>query len=293
MESLERLRRARHRGSGDPELEARYRAAVVRRYGGEARALLSSLSAWRGATPAARDAAGLSVARALGVRWRRLGEARRCSAMTAPITDRFVHRPTGVVMALIPGGWASIGSAEGGAYERPEHRRRLRPFLIAEAPLCAELWSGSSGPAGGEPATDFCWYEAKVWLTRIGDGLRLPREHEWEYACGGSELQRDVWSRDRGAAAKRSWIDRAGCRNGFGLLETLGNVWEICEDRLLDYRTGEPRSEDRPYRFRVARGGSWREPHERCTASARREVSARCRASDIGARFARSLPEAL
>src|SRR6185295_3928433 len=130
-------------------------------------------------------------------------------------------------------------------------------------------------------------------------GWRLPTEAEWEYACraGTKEMtysgpieilgERNVPVRDSSAwdgdnsdmeydlaeAGDSSvWKEKqftfrwAGTRrvkmkasNAWGLYDTLGNVYEWCEDRFGPYKPGSSTDTRGPSKgsYRVSRGGSW------------------------------------
>lgn len=117
------------------------------------------------------------------------------------------------------------------------------------------------------------------------DGYRLPSEAEWEYACRAGttgprygELDEIAWyransdERPHGVGGKRP--------NGWGLYDTLGNVWEWCWD-IYDAEVYGP--------YRVLRGGGWFDEHWSCRASVRRRSHPTLRIDDVGFRVARSV----
>jgi len=105
------------------------------------------------------------------------------------------------------------------------------------------------------PVESVSWEEAVAFCEKLSDahGLtgsdryRLPTEAEWEWAASGGIRE------DRGVTDDTGWYyDNSGGQthpvgekkaNGFGLHDTLGNVWEWTESECGSNR--------------VIRGGSW------------------------------------
>lgn len=146
------------------------------------------------------------------------------------------------------------------------------------------------------PVTMVSWEDSDSFCTKTG--LRLPTEAEWEYACrAGTRTSsygnlRDVaWHfLDYEQGRLRSGSPCAvGTRaaNGFGLFDTLGNVYEWVADNYGPYcdalqrdPIGPPSGEYKVFRG----GGDW---ELSCRASARFEQSATYKHA-IGLRVARS-----
>ena len=91
-----------------------------------------------------------------------------------------------------------------------------------------------SEQAGLTPAYHFHGEEEVEWL-RDADGFRLPTEAEWEYLCrAGStsarygELDKVAWFGDNSNGETHPVGQKEP--NAWGLLDTLGNVWEWCVD---------------------------------------------------------------
>jgi formylglycine-generating enzyme required for sulfatase activity len=78
-----------------------------------------------------------------------------------------------------------------------------------------------------------------------GEGYRLPREAEWEYACRAGATTRWTFGEDQQDLTQSAWISsNSGGRtqrvgelpaNPFGLYDLYGNVWEWCWDWHGEY----------------------------------------------------------
>ncbi len=123
--------------------------------------------------------------------------------------------------------------------------------------------------------------DAVIWRAEAA-GYRLPTEAEWEYACraGTSGPQ-------YGPLADVAWTALDGVDhpqdvgsktpNGFGVHDTLGNVWEWCWDWLDPARYGD---------YHVFRGGGFADRAWSVRASARRGGAPGMSHPDVGFRVA-------
>lgn len=164
------------------------------------------------------------------------------------------------------------------------------------------------GEGDSYPMYYVSWEEAKDFIQRLNalnDGYvyRLPTEAEWEYGCragttgdyagdldlmawygnnsGNSYIDaRSIWQSDRANYSKR--IDNNENRthvvgtkqaNGFGLYDMHGNVWAWCEDSYHSTYDGAPSDGSAwlsdEQKFRILRGGSWREDTSSVRSSSR------------------------
>jgi formylglycine-generating enzyme required for sulfatase activity len=114
-----------------------------------------------------------------------------------------------------------------------------------------------------EPAYDLGEKEANTNYS--SNGYRLPTEAEWEYCCraGSSDERYGVineiaWYSGNSDGTSHQVATKLP--NAFGLYDTLGNVWEWCNDW---YQRRYPKDQQVNYRGpdsgfeRVLRGGSW------------------------------------
>ncbi|MEZ5477762.1 MAG: SUMF1/EgtB/PvdO family nonheme iron enzyme [Thiolinea sp.] len=136
------------------------------------------------------------------------------------------------------------------------------------------------------PVVCVSWEDAQAfirWLQGVtGGSYDLPSELQWEYAArGGNDQQAHAWGQARNEACayanladqlfRQTYPDlkSADCKdgyvysapvrqfrkNGFGLFDMHGNVWEWTRDIYKDsYST-----QAKPTQQRVVRGGSWDE----------------------------------
>jgi formylglycine-generating enzyme required for sulfatase activity len=131
----------------------------------------------------------------------------------------------------------------------------------------------------GYPAISMTQHAANKyaeWLSaRTGEFYRLPTEAEWEYACraggaGPPKLDEVAWY----AANSKGQYQKVATKkpNAWGLFDMLGNVMEWTLDQYAPYKAGDQVSPwvvaDKPYPHAV-RGGSWNDPADALTCTAR------------------------
>lgn len=116
------------------------------------------------------------------------------------------------------------------------------------------------------PRETVTWYEAMAfcaWLThRLGYGVTLPTEVQWEKAARGTDGWIFPWGQGWRAGVANIWwsgINRTstvgifpqGC-SPYGVIDLIGNVGEWCLNHLSPERTQREGDESR-----AVRGGSW------------------------------------
>jgi len=123
------------------------------------------------------------------------------------------------------------------------------------------------------PVEQVSWNTIQGFLGQTG--MRLPTEAEWEYACrAGTTTPFYNGSTDDNTLTTLAWFYYNTCvggtdcgtrpvatklPNGFGLYDTLGNVWEWVNDWYGSYSAGAQTNPQGPSSgsYRVLRGGSW------------------------------------
>jgi len=154
---------------------------------------------------------------------------------------------------------------------------------LAKQEAKAGLESPNALLTSRNPVETVSWDDCQKFCAAIGH--RLPTEAEWEYACRAG-----VRKPRYGKVAEIAWFNEDFTNNpakttqpvgkklpnALGFYDTLGNVWEWCNDYFQgDYYKEcidgvvDPKGPSRGFRGRVLRGGSWIDPTGHCRGSAR------------------------
>lgn len=176
------------------------------------------------------------------------------------------------------------------------------------------------------PVETVNWTDCRQFMLRLNDDVlgldpRFPTEEEWEYACragtttatwvgdveqvdthfvqwleniawyqGNSFYDNIKWqSRDDNKFRQGTHPVREKSPNSWGLYDILGNVYEYCSDKHVDYLDKiRGIANDEGAMLRNVRGGSWRSRPRYVRAANRGEHPIAMGANDLGFRLARS-----
>ena len=247
-------------------------------------------------------------------------------AEEGPFHDVTIPKPVAIgVHEVTRGEWASFISDTGyftddscETYENGEWKDRS-----------GRDWrSPGHAQTDAHPVVCVSWEDAREyvdWLSgKSGKEYRLLSESEWEYAARGGTSTPHHWPRhwgyslsdtceyanvaDRSMANERSAQSVHSCHdgavyttdvgsyseNGYGLYDTMGNVWEWVEDCWHDDYRGAPNdgsawSVGDNCDQRVIRGGSWYSAPEYARSSNRVSAGTEYRGDSVGFRVARTL----
>jgi len=202
--------------------------------------------------------------------------------------------PGGKVAMVLRDGWFEVDRFFMAVY--PTTFAQFRSFLAASNGFDERiLWNGLIHECRDDawntglpnhPVTNCSWHDAMAycrWLSaRLGIGIRLPNEWEWQWAAESTRLvdyrpfeQTYPWGPDwrdglantdesgiQGTTAVGMYPHGASAQ---GVCDLAGNVWELS---LNDYK--DPRAAGLPRRGCLgSRGGSWRDNQDRARATDR------------------------
>jgi formylglycine-generating enzyme required for sulfatase activity len=213
----------------------------------------------------------------------------RAAIVASGLAWRVRDNSSNIEMLLVPPGTFMMGcspnDSECGEQERPAHQVTLtNAFYMGKTEVTQAQWTLKMGynpslfqglsDSPSRPVEQVSWNMIQGF--NAGTGLRLPTEAEWEFACrAGTTTAR------YGAVNDVAWhIENPGTQthavatklpNAFGLYDTLGNVFEWCQDWLGPYSSGSVTNPAGPTigSYRLLRGGSWLQSAATCRASYR------------------------
>ncbi len=217
--------------------------------------------------------------------------------------------PTLGTMKWIPAGTFTMGSTRE-TDETPHPVTLTKGYWLMEHEVTQGEYQAVMGknPAGFTACAGDCpigrvsWYDAvafaKAASSRDGVTYRLPTEAEWEWAARGGQSLTYAGSEEVGAVAwtkeNSGSTTHAVCtkhRNGYGLCDMSGNVFEWASDWYATY-PGAVTNPEGPVSgsHRVYRGGGWGADAEYAAVSFRYDDSPGAANNNVGVRLSRSSP---
>ena len=245
-----------------------------------------------------------------------------------------------VEMVLIPTGEFMMGALPDDENarddEKPRHKVEItKDFYVGKYPVTQKLYlevmgyNYSNFEGEDRPVDNVSWFECVEFCNKLSElegkepvytingenvtcnwhakGYRLLTEAEWEYCARGGEehlyagsdtIAQVAWYSDNSSGATHPVGDKQ--KNGFGLYDMSGNIWELCWDAALyDHEfnhvdssvyTMNPRKDPGVHRaapVRMVRGGSWENGPGGCRSSFRDEDYSSNFGENLGFRFVR------
>lgn len=265
---------------------------------------------WNKASKAEQDQVIQEATKTLGPAYRWI-ETREysCGGPSHRIAT-FQHVKSGLLLNLIPGGTFTMGESK---KDRPAPRVTVKPFLIGRFEVRQSCWDKIGGTdersfKGPDlPIASVSWEDVQAWLKKAGDGLRLPSESEWEYACRSGTMTDYYWGNNWNKS--HCWYFRT-CHinnepkkvtdhfdteswNAFGLVDMSGNVSEWClgsPGKTFEYDTQNTVPLTFDHSKRMNRGGGWYAQRGRDLYTTTRHSSKTTTRSDtLGFRVVRGL----
>ena len=210
----------------------------------------------------------------------------RAAIMASGFAWRVRDNAANIEMLLVPGGTFMMGCSPGDtqcdANESPVHQVTLtNAFYMGKTEVTQAQWQATMGsnPSyfGGKPnnpVENVSWNMIQGFITATS--LRLPTEAEWEFACraGTTTVRYGVFD-------NIAWHDTNSdgtthvvatkLPNALGLYDTIGNVWEWCQDLNAAYSAADVTNPTGPASgyYRLLRGSGYSYLPEGCRASAR------------------------
>jgi formylglycine-generating enzyme required for sulfatase activity len=225
----------------------------------------------------------------------------------------FQYRKVESPMIRVIGGSFEMGSNRYDD-EKPIHKVFLNDFLIGMHLVTQDLWRevmGDINPSNFKnslrmPVETVSWDDVQQFLKKLnaltGKQYRLPTEAEWEYSARGGKVEKGKnytfsgsntiehigWNHaNAGLRTKPVGLLR---RNGLGLYDMSGNVWEWVEDNWHPNYNSAPTNGlawiSAFEKKRVIRGGSWANTSDSCRVSHREGRLPSDKTSYLGFRLA-------
>ena len=211
-------------------------------------------------------------------------------------------------MLLVPPGTFMMGCSPGDAEcesgESPTHQVTLtNAFYMGKTEVTQAQWLAVMGSnpsyfqgqsdSPSRPVENVSWIMIQGFNTATS--LRLPTEAEWDFACRAATttarygvLNDIAWY--NGNSGGRSHAVATKLPNALGLYDTIGNVWEWCQDWYGFYSSeslSDPTGPASGLR-RFFRGGSCYDGSNYCRGSKRYDLTPDYAIPNVGFRAVRN-----
>jgi formylglycine-generating enzyme required for sulfatase activity len=204
------------------------------------------------------------------------------------------------------------------AWQRQEHEDAKRwPEEPLDADPVAKLDDAERFLGEERPVLNVSWMQAEAFCGRLalrtGKNYTLPSEAQWEYACRagtttpfhfGATLSTKLANYDgrqmygngeKGDYRQQTTDVFSFPANPWGLHDMHGNIWEWCADQWHNNYEGAPedgcvwidegaKENKNRMRYRLLRGGSWRDDPRDCRSACRDDCPPDFRVNSIGFR---------
>lgn len=214
-------------------------------------------------------------------------------------------------MVLIPSGEFIMGDNRGFDNEKPQHRVKLKAFLIDKYPVTVKDYKEFQKLTGYKsepddyrpddsknecPVTYVSFDDAKAYAEWLGK--RLPTEAEWEKAARGTDGRLwpwgNEWDESKLASREGNYTEPVPVgifpegKSPYGVMDMAGNVWEWTSDSEQKYPYKKPFPGEK---LKLFKGGSWSHDKIYARCSMRYLAGQDGWANDLGFRCAMSLEE--
>ena len=232
----------------------------------------------------------------------------RAAIVASGFAWRIRDNSSNIEMLLIPPGIFMMGCSPGDTEclsdESPTHQVTLtNAFYMGKTEVTQAQWQAKMGSnpsafsgfsdSPSRPVEQVSWNMIQGFNTATS--LRLPTEAEWEFACRAGtttarygEVNVIAWYNDNAGVTTHAVAGKLP--NALGLFDTIGNVWEWCQDWYGVYSSeslSDPTGPASGLR-RFFRGGSCYDGSNYCRGSKRYDLTPDYANYNIGFRVAKN-----
>lgn len=202
-----------------------------------------------------------------------------------PATKELNVKGERIHLVLIPAGKFTMGGPEGeegrSSNETQFEATLTKPFYMSKFEITQAQWQAVMGrnppktSGRNDPVWFVSWDDAQEFSKKAGNGVKLPSEAQWEWACragtktrfytgnSNEDLSRAGWFQENSGklGPSGSGVKPVGQKqpNAWGLYDMHGNVEEWCSDWYDFYPKVSATDPTGPASggSHILRGGSW------------------------------------